>query len=93
VSFAAITLYVACQRVFIIVSVHFVLELVRKLLDTPSYERGSGRRMEKITQEELHTSYSSPNTFRLIKSKRMRLSVHVARIENEKCIQHIGWKT
>jgi hypothetical protein len=37
VSFAAITLYVASQRVFIVVSVHFFIDSVRKLLDTPSY--------------------------------------------------------
>jgi hypothetical protein len=36
VSFAAITLCVASQRVFIVV-VYFVIESVRKLLDTPSY--------------------------------------------------------
>jgi hypothetical protein len=34
---AAITLCVASQRVFIVVSVHFVIDSVRKLLDTPSY--------------------------------------------------------
>jgi hypothetical protein len=34
VSFAAITLYVASQRMFI---VYFVIDSVRKLLDTPSY--------------------------------------------------------
>jgi len=39
VSFAAITLCVASQRVFIVVSVHFVIDSVRKLLDTPSYIR------------------------------------------------------
>jgi hypothetical protein len=42
VSFTAITLCVASQRVFIfviiiIVVVYFVIESVRKLLDTPSY--------------------------------------------------------
>jgi hypothetical protein len=37
VSFVAITLYVASQRVFIVVSVYFVTDSVRKLLDTPSY--------------------------------------------------------
>jgi uncharacterized protein HemY len=39
VSFAAIALCVASQRVFIIVFVvvYFVIESVRKLLDTPSY--------------------------------------------------------
>jgi hypothetical protein len=36
VSFAAITLCVASQRVFIVVSVYFVIDLVRKLLDAPS---------------------------------------------------------
>jgi hypothetical protein len=36
VSFAAITLFVASQRVFIGVSVYFVIDSVRKLSDTPS---------------------------------------------------------
>jgi hypothetical protein len=38
VSFAAITLCVASQLVLIVVSVYFVIDSVRKLLDTPSYE-------------------------------------------------------
>jgi hypothetical protein len=42
VSFVAITLCVASQRVFIVVSVYFVIDSVRKLLDTPSYNRGGG---------------------------------------------------
>jgi hypothetical protein len=37
VSFAAITLCVAFQRVSVVVSVYFVIDSVRKLLDTPSY--------------------------------------------------------
>jgi hypothetical protein len=37
VSFAAITLCIASQRVFIVVSVYFVMNSVRKLLDIPSY--------------------------------------------------------
>jgi hypothetical protein len=36
-SFAAITLYVASQRVVIVVSVYFVIDSVQKLSDTPSY--------------------------------------------------------
>jgi uncharacterized membrane protein len=36
VTFAAITLCVASQRVFIVV--YFVIDLVRKLLDTSSYK-------------------------------------------------------
>jgi hypothetical protein len=42
VSFAAITLCVASQRVFIFVVVYFVIELVRKLLDTPHLRMFSG---------------------------------------------------
>jgi hypothetical protein len=38
VSFAAITLCVASQRVFIVVSLYFVIDSVRKLLVTPSYK-------------------------------------------------------
>jgi hypothetical protein len=34
VSFVAITLCVASQRVFIVVSVYFVIDSVRKILDT-----------------------------------------------------------
>jgi hypothetical protein len=38
VSFASITLCVASQRVFIaVVTVYFVIDSVRKLLDIPSY--------------------------------------------------------
>jgi hypothetical protein len=37
VSFASTTLWVASQRVFIAVSVYFVIDSVRKLLYTPSY--------------------------------------------------------
>jgi hypothetical protein len=40
VSFAAITLCVASQRVFAVV-VYFVIDSVRKLLDTPSYAGSS----------------------------------------------------
>jgi hypothetical protein len=37
VNFAAITLRVASQRVFIAAAVYFVIDSVRKLLDTPSH--------------------------------------------------------
>jgi hypothetical protein len=37
VSFVDITLRVAFQRVLIVVSVYFVIDSVRKLLDIPSY--------------------------------------------------------
>jgi hypothetical protein len=51
VSFAATTLCVASQRVFIIVSVHFVIDSVRKLSDdTPSYNENSYAHFERQTQ-------------------------------------------
>jgi hypothetical protein len=37
VSFAAITLFVASQQVFIVVFVYFVIDSVRKLLDAHQY--------------------------------------------------------
>jgi hypothetical protein len=49
VSFAAITLYVASQRVFIVVSV-FLFDSVRKLLDIPYYLRS-------ILSETLYGSF------------------------------------
>jgi hypothetical protein len=36
-SFAATNICVASQRVLIVVSVYFVMDSVRKLLDTPAY--------------------------------------------------------
>jgi hypothetical protein len=43
VSFAAITLCVASQRVFIVAVVYFGIDSVRKLLDTPSYRQTDRR--------------------------------------------------
>jgi hypothetical protein len=34
----------------------------------------------KLHNEELHNLYSSPNIFRMIKSRRMRWTEHVARM-------------
>jgi len=45
VSFASITLCVASQRVFIVVVIYFVIDSVRKLLDTPSYVVSIGRKI------------------------------------------------
>jgi hypothetical protein len=41
VNFAIITLCVASQRDFVVIRVYFVIDLVRKLLDTPSYKSRS----------------------------------------------------
>jgi hypothetical protein len=38
------------------------------------------RDWRKLHNEELHNLYSSPNIIRMIKSRRMRLAGHVARM-------------
>jgi hypothetical protein len=48
VSFAAITLSVASQRVIPNVSIYFVIDSVRKLLDTPSYDCTSPSFVKKL---------------------------------------------
>jgi hypothetical protein len=49
VNFAAITLCVASQQVFIVVRVYFVIDSVRKLLDTPSYTEVSDQLHAQVT--------------------------------------------
>ena len=46
----------------------------------------------KLHNEELNDLYCSPNIFRVIKSRRMRLAGHVARMV-EWCIQDFGGET
>jgi hypothetical protein len=43
----------------------------------------------KLHNEELHNFYSSPNIIRMIKSRRMRLAGHVARMGRRG--MHIGY--
>jgi hypothetical protein len=50
VSFAAITLCIASQQVFIVV-VYFVIDSVRKLLDTSSYVPEESLRMGEMVQK------------------------------------------
>jgi hypothetical protein len=38
----------------------------------------------KLHNEELHNLYSSPSIIRMIKSRRMRWTVHVARMREKK---------
>jgi hypothetical protein len=40
--------------------------------------------VEKTANEELHDLYSSPSIIRIIKSRRMRLAGHVARIREKR---------
>jgi hypothetical protein len=53
VSFATITLCVASQRMFIVVSVYFVIDTVRKLLDTPSYKGRGDSSISKVNDYRL----------------------------------------
>jgi hypothetical protein len=46
-------------------------------------ETGSWR---KLHNEELHNLYSLPNIIRIIKSRRMRWTGHVARMGEKDCI-------
>jgi hypothetical protein len=62
VSFAAITLHVASQRVFIVV--YFVVDSVRKLLDTPSYtvkQKQRSIRFNSFVQAPLSSDWCSPD--------------------------------
>jgi hypothetical protein len=47
----------------------------------------------KLHNEELNDLYSSPNIFRMIKSRRKRLSGHVARMGRGEAIQSFGGET
>jgi hypothetical protein len=63
VSFAARTLCVASQRVFIVVSVCFFIDSVRKLLDTPSYVP-----VHEDKRSEVDHSYTHSNGAFLIRA-------------------------
>jgi hypothetical protein len=52
---------------------------LRRIFGPKGDEVTAGRR--KLYNEELHNLYSSPNTIRMIKSRRMRGAEHVARME------------
>jgi hypothetical protein len=45
----------------------------------------------KLHNEELNDLYSSPNTVRVIKSRRMRLAGHVARMGRGEAYTRFGW--
>ena len=54
---------------------------------------GVNRGWRKLHNEELNDMYTSPNIFRLIKSRRMRWTGHVARMGEERRIQGFGGET
>jgi hypothetical protein len=45
-----------------------------------------------IYNEEHHILYSSPNVIRIIRSRRMKLAGHVARMEERKISIELRWK-
>jgi hypothetical protein len=47
----------------------------------------------RLHNEELHNLYASPNVIMVINSGRMRLTGHVARMGDEKCVQNVCLKT
>jgi hypothetical protein len=72
VSFAAITLFVAPPRAVPEVSVYFVIDSVRKLLDTPSYTSVWTEHLTHLTAyiEVLHgVTQSHQENARLIRRK------------------------
>jgi hypothetical protein len=54
-------------------------KVLRRMFGPKSDDVTGGWR--KLHNEELHSFYSSPSTVRMIKSKRMKLTGHVARME------------
>jgi hypothetical protein len=56
----------------------FENRMLRRVFGPKRDEVTGGRR--KLHNEELHNLYSSPSIIRKIKSRRMRLSGHIARI-------------
>jgi hypothetical protein len=55
----------------------FENRVLRRIFGPKSEEDGTWR---KLLNDELHSLYSSPNIFRVIKSKRMRWAAYVARM-------------
>jgi hypothetical protein len=55
----------------------FLRTVFRKIFGPKREEDGS---WEKLHNDEFHSSYSSPNIVRVIKSRRVRWAGHVARI-------------
>jgi hypothetical protein len=55
----------------------FLRSVLRRILGP---KKDEGKSWRKLHNDELHSMYSSPNIFRVIKSRRMRWARHVARM-------------
>jgi hypothetical protein len=62
----------------------FESRVLRRIFGTKRGEVTGGSR--KLHNEELHSLYSSPSIIRMIKSTRMRLTGHVARMGEKKLL-------
>jgi len=54
----------------------------------PKRDQATGER-RKLNNEELNDLYPSPNTVRVIKSRRMRLAGHVARMGEKRVVYSV----
>jgi hypothetical protein len=59
---------------------------VLRIFEPKREEDGSWR---KLHNDELHDLYSSPNIFRVIKSRRIRQAGHVARMREERSVYRV----
>jgi hypothetical protein len=66
------------------------LRVLRKIFGPKREEVVGGWR--RPHNEELHNLYASPNTIRMIKSRRMGWMGDVAHMGDEKSIQNFGWE-
>jgi hypothetical protein len=64
----------------------FENRVLRRIFGPKMEEDGSWR---KLHNDELHSLYSSPNIVRVIKSRRLRWAVHVARMGEGRCVYRI----
>jgi hypothetical protein len=64
----------------------FETRMLRKISGPKREEDGSWR---KLHNDELHSLYSSPNIVKIIKSRRMRWVVHVARMEEGRGVYRV----
>jgi hypothetical protein len=55
-------------------------------------KREEDRSWRKLCNDEVHSLHSSPNTVRVIKSRRMRWAGHVACMREGTCLQGFGWE-
>jgi hypothetical protein len=64
--------------------------MILRIIQSVQFMHGSWR---KLHNDELNSLYSSPNTIRVIKSRRMRWAGHVARMGGgERCLLVSGWE-